>query len=200
MRALALARECLCALAPDEIAYTAGVPYRPQNEARGVFDLVLLGRVLQVTYPEGSVTSAESGAPLKHSLCLLALHYLVHADGHPLADKWVAFRELPDGWIYDQAFRGRAVPPLIAAYGPSLERFRSAARAVGGRCIDFGDAAFEFRVLPRVSMAVILHLGDEELPPAASVLFDGAAGHYLPTEDLAVLGGMLVGALLQATV
>jgi len=54
-------------------------------------------------------------------------------------------------------------------------------------------------VLPRVHLAIILHRGDEEFPPAVSVLFDGAAGHYLPTDDLAVACGLLVGALLRET-
>jgi len=41
-----------------------------------------------------------------------------------------------------------------------------------------------------------VYLGDEELPPAVRLLYDASAGHYLPTEDLAVLGGMLVGRLI----
>lgn len=134
----------------------------------------------------------------KHAICLLLLHYLAHGDGHPLADRWVAFRELPGGLMYHRAFRQRVEPPLTSAFGHRLHRFRSAARALGGRPIDFGDAALMFDALPRIRMAVILHRGDEEFPPAASVLYDGAAGHYLPTEDLAILGGMLVGALLKA--
>jgi hypothetical protein len=47
-------------------------------------------------------------------------------------------------------------------------------------------------------MAVIFYAGDDEFPSAVSVLYDSSAGHYLPTEDLAVLGGLLVGSLLKA--
>jgi hypothetical protein len=31
-----------------------------------------------------------------------------------------------------------------------------------------------------------------------NILFDSAAGHYLPTEDLSAVGGMLSGRLLRA--
>jgi hypothetical protein len=53
-------------------------------------------------------------------------------------------------------------------------------------------------VLPRVWLAVVLHLADEEFPASANVLFDASASHYLPTEDLAVLGGMLTGRLIKS--
>jgi hypothetical protein len=126
------------------------------------------------------------------------LHYLAHADGYPLAGRWVAFRELPDGLVYDGAFRARVEPPLKRAFCPRLDRFSRAAQALGGRPLAFGDAAFLFDAFPRLPMAVILYRGDDELPSTASVLYDGAAGHYLPTEDLAVLGGLLVGSLTKA--
>ena len=69
---------------------------------------------------------------------------------------------------------------------------------MGGSPLSFGDSAFAFEVLPRLYMAIIFYQGDEEFPPAVSALFDSAASHYLPTEDLAILGGMLTGKLLAA--
>ena len=197
--ALRLARERLESSRPLEVAHRAGVRYEPQGEESGFFELSCLNRLFRVTYPDGAVRSVDTAESPKHALCLLMLHYLVHADEHRLADRWVAFRELPNGLMYYQAFRQRVEPPLLSAYGQHLDRFRDAARALNGRPIDFGDAAYMFHALPRVPVSAILHRGDDEFPPAARLLYDGAAGHYLPTEDLAILGGMLVGALLKAS-
>lgn len=196
-RALAIAREQLARLEPGTIAHRAGVRYEPGGITEGVFWVPFLGTTYRVTYPAGVVESGQVSGPVKHATCLLLLHYLVHADGHRMADKWVTFRELPDGLIYDGAFRGRVEPPLLTAFAQDLQSFARAARALGGSPIAFGDAAFQFGILPRIRMAVVFYLGDEELPPAVTVLYDAAAGHYLPTEDLAILGGMLVGALLR---
>ena len=55
-----------------------------------------------------------------------------------------------------------------------------------------------FRVLPRVRVAAILHLGDDEFPAEASLLFDASVRHYLPIEDVAVLGGLVAGELIRA--
>ena len=74
----------------------------------------------------------------------------------------------------------------------------AAAKALGGESLTYGDAAFLFPMFPRLRLAVVLYLADEEFSASANVLFDAAAGHYLPTEDLAVLGGMLAGQLIKA--
>jgi hypothetical protein len=197
-QALVVARRELVSRNALEIAQRAGVAYRGLGGNAGVFELACLGRPYCVGYPDGRVEPGDAGAPPKAALALLILHYLLHADGHPLADRWAAFRELPAGLIYDQAFRGRVEPPLRAAFGSRSDAFRRAARASGGYAIAFGDAAFMFEALPRVRLAMILYEEDDEFPADVKVLFDAAAGHYLPTEDLAVLGGMLVGVLLKA--
>jgi len=201
-RAFSLARQRLRQMDPHVIAHRAGVSFHSsaKGSAEGVFQLLFLNNEFQVTYPEGEIV-VSSGTPTFPSLTLqlLSLHYLVHADGSRMADRWVAFRELPHGLVYERAFRARVEPPLLRTYSTQLDLFEKAARAIGGTPISFGDCAFMFSVFPRIRMAIIFYLGDEELPPAVRVLFDGAAGHYLPTEDLAILGGVLLGSLLKAT-
>jgi hypothetical protein len=51
-------------------------------------------------------------------------------------------------------------------------------------------------VLPRLRVAVLLWAADEESPAQASIVFDAAAGHYLPAEDLAGVGGLLARRLV----
>jgi len=197
--ALRLARDYLKAQRPMSVARRAGVRYRSRSDGGGFFDLTCLNRRYRVTYPDGLVKSADTAEEPDHALCLLILHYLGVADGQRLADRWVAFRELPGGLVYERVLRQRSEPPLVSAFGQNLGRFRAAGRALGGRPIDFGDAAFMIDALPRVRMSIILHRGDEEFPSTARVLYDGAAGHYLPTEDLAILGELLVRASLKAS-
>ncbi|MBC7232259.1 MAG: DUF3786 domain-containing protein [Chloroflexi bacterium] len=194
----ALEKACqdLRKLEPYKTAYMAGCNFHAEDEG-GQFLVRFFGEEYTVTFPDISVRNA-SGEEADITTRLIILHYLIHADGTFPADRWITFRELPDGLIYDQAFQKRANLRLLQAYGSDPKGFAAAAKALGGERLSFGDAAYMFRLLPRIRMAVILHLGDEELAPAVNVLFDAAAGHYLPIEDLAVLGGMLASKLIKA--
>lgn len=128
----------------------------------------------------------------------LVLTYLQTADGASSADRWISFRELPDGGFYHRAFQGYAADRLSKRWGLDLDGFVAACRALGGTRLDLGDAGFSWRVLPRVDLATIYWLGDEDFPSRASVLFDANAHHYMVTDGLAILGSHLVGKVLAA--
>ena len=66
------------------------------------------------------------------------------------------------------------------------------------RCAHAGRRVVSLRRLPRVDVAVLVWAGDDEEPGEARVLFDANAGHYLPAEDLAGLGGQLAHRLAGA--
>lgn len=183
-------------LDPYKAAYLAACDFYADDQG-GRFLVRYFGEDYTVTFPRVLLQDARGKEP-DVATRLIILHYLIHADGTPPADHWIAFRELPDGLVYDSAFQKRASLRLASVYGADAKGFAAAAQALGGERLSFGDASYMFRILPRLPMAVILHLGDEEFGPAVSVLFDAAAGHYLPTEDLAVLGGILASRLIKA--
>ncbi len=189
-------------LHPLHAAARAAVTYHPNDEqnpqAGGYFQIPFFGRIYNVTWPDGQAKRAADGQEADIATRILLLHYLLRADGTPLADRWIAFRNLPGGLGYEAAFRGRASLRLARAFGQDGAAFEAAARALGGEPLTFGDYSFLFRLLPRVWLAVVLHLADEEFPAEVNILFDAAIGHYLPTEDLAVLAGILAGRLIRA--
>jgi hypothetical protein len=128
----------------------------------------------------------------------LILTYLHVADGTPLAGRWISFRELPNGGFYHQAFQGYAPNRLTKCWDFDIDGFMAACGALGGKRIDLGDASFVLPVLPRIEMAAVYWLGDEDFPSRASILFDAHAHHYMVTDGLAILGSQLVGKILAA--
>jgi len=182
---------------PYLIAVNSGVLYKAHAPGQGIFTVPFWGQEYLVAFPDGRIEAADGSQP-SVTAQILILHYLLQADGTPMADEWAAYRQFPGGLGYEAAFQARSGERLARAFGQDAVAFIQAARAAGGERLVFGDASFMFQVFPRVRMAVVLYLADSEFPAACNVLFDGAAHHYLPAEDLAVLGELLANRMLRA--
>jgi len=153
-----------------------------------------------VVNPTGAVNPAHAQEPPRDahvSIQIVLMHHLLTADGTPPADRWLAFRELPDGLFYAQAFAGHAEGLLAEKLGANLDGLRRAAESLGGSPLDLANAAYRFQAFPRLAVAALLWEGDEDFPAQARILFDAHAGHYLPTEDLAGIGDWLAHHLIR---
>ncbi len=199
--ALERARAEWVAADPARCAALAGSVLTPAG-----ITVPFFGRPHLVTHPAGEVRILADAGPNQTdvtpreahvSIQIVLLHYLMTADGTPPAERWITFRELPDGLFYAQAFAGHAEGVLVEKFGADLSRFRQAAEALGGSPLDLADAAYRFQAFPALAVAVLLWEGDEDFPPQARILFDAHAGHYLPTEDLAGIGDWLAHRLTR---
>jgi len=106
--------------------------------------------------------------------------------------------------FYAQAFRGYAEVRLVRELGAGgVTAFRRGMEQLGGQPESIGsgtgNAAYAVQVLPRIRLAAVYWLGDEDFSSQASVLFQETAPHYLSTDGLAVLGSHLVNRILQGT-
>jgi hypothetical protein len=179
---------------PQNLAFLSGAEFH--EKGRSEFRLPLLGNSVSVSYPDLVACDAQTGVSLPVATQALLLYYLNIADGTPLEGRWVAFADLPDGRFYNQAFQGYTGQELARHFGNDLGTFERAARKLDGMKLGYGDAAFAFHILPRVMLAVVYHLGDEDFPATCQILFDTSASHYLPTDVYAILGSMLTRKLL----
>lgn len=188
-------REQLALVDPEEIARRCAVEYIAEDAQ---FVVPVFGQGFTVTFPELRVmeetTDHHEGSPW---LQALVMHYFRTADGFPIEGTWISFRDLPGGMHYEKAFQGYSGDQLAKAFGNDLQRLERAARLAKGKPISIGDVGYTFAALPRVPIAVSYWSGDEDFPPAAKVLFDRSASHYLPTDALATLGGRLCRLLIR---
>lgn len=190
-------RQALSVKEPEKLAKLAGLDF---NAKESTFEVRILGYPYVVTFPglvaREEATEHHEGAPWLQSLMLL---YLSNADGTSLSREWVAFRQLPGGRLYQQAFERDTEDKLTETFDNNLESFRTACKRHRGVPEEIGDAAYTFFALPRVALRISYWLGDEDFPPKAQVLFDAADIHYLPTDALAVLAGRLTNMLIRAS-
>lgn len=189
--ALDKALKALAELNPYVTASKSGAEYE-----EGRFRLPFFNRTFLIHYPEIRVDEVGAQSPPPEWIRLLLFHYLLGATGVPVADDWIAYRDLPGAYLFEQRFRGRTLALLVRAFGNDIESFRKASLSLGGTLMTrTGDAAFRFLAFPQIPVACILYLGEEEQPPSINILFDAAAPSYLFTEDLSYVGEYLSLAL-----
>jgi hypothetical protein len=161
-----------------------------------VIRLDYMGQPCLVTLPDVEVV-ATAGNPLTQRDRLIILHYLNTADGSPLTDRLITFKELPEGAVYFPTYVKRTVKPLLDKFADRPRSLLAAAASIGGVKADTGDFSFRLNALPRVPLTVTLWLGDEELPPEGNIPFDSSITGYLPTEDITVLCEILAWKLVR---
>jgi len=115
----------------------------------------------------------------------------------PLTNRFVSFRELDGGALYYPAFKARAITPLLKTFGTEPELLRKVADSLGAEPLSIGQVSFRLDFFEKVPVAVVLWLGDAEVPASASILFDASANRMLPTEDLTVIGGVTSRTLVK---
>jgi hypothetical protein len=191
-------REALEALRGADLALrcaAAGYRHDPQH-----LEIDFLGRRFHFSVPSWELapegppqgTTVGSADPDLLAERILILHYLARASGGRLSGRLVGFDQLAGGRFYGSAFRKRTEMPLAGLFAKNPSALISCAKALGGVQGDTGDASALLWPFPMVPMTLILWTGDDELPPNAKVLFDDTAEGYLSTEDIAVLGDLVI--------
>jgi len=146
-----------------------------------------LNQSYQVTFPDIQVSLVGGGAEVPIKDKILILHYLTLAKGIPLANKFIAFKELPEGANYFKTFSKRSIEPLTEHFGREPHWLVDAADKLGGRKVDYGDVAVTISAFSRVPITIVLWRRDEEFPPRSNILFDATVPSYLSTYDIIVV-------------
>ncbi len=129
---------------------------------------------------------------------ILLLHYLTTWNDFSPRGQLIQFKNLPGVSFYEPTYRKRSTDRLARTFGENPEALLTAGERLGGSPAGLGDASIRILVLPLIAATVVIHGGDEEFPPEASILYDDAVGVHLPPEDVAVVAGVLATRLKKA--
>ena len=195
-QALELARKELAGKNPDHLAGFSGTVIRRGKEGNPSLSLRFLGRPIGISWPELEIRIEDNGGSLAIQQQILISHYLLGAwrsSGVKITGDWIAYREVPDGRFYLDAFLKRAKNPLVQAFGEEPERLVELAKSrYEAGPFDQGDYSVIVHPLPLVPLALVLWRGDEEFRPDGNILFDRSISSILSAEDIAWLAGMVV--------
>ncbi|MBT3315456.1 MAG: DUF3786 domain-containing protein [Anaerolineae bacterium] len=182
---------------PEELAAYTGATYLSKGQGRE-FQLPFWSRDVIISFPDFVGCEAGSGEELNSFDMTMLAYYFDVSNSVPLAGEWIAFKQIPGGMFYAQAFQGYTGDNLLKVFGDDLEAFIKANEKLGGRREVFGNAAFSYQILPHVPIMVVCWLGDEDFDSSYRMLFDASAHHHLVTDAYAILGSNLTKKLIKA--
>lgn len=160
-----------------ELALAAGA----QTEGGGLL-MQAFGEACRINADRVTLAGREPDDPRG----LLISLYLLHATFDDVTlEPMKAFKDLPGSMPYQGAFRANTELILVPAV-QTIQRHKEeiAARWDGSNWAG-GDFAFLLRPLPKIALAYIFFLADEEFPPSTTCLFSSNATSFMPLDGLA---------------
>ena len=105
-------------------------------------------------------------------LGLFIVYYLVRSKDIGISKEWISEKDIPGGPTF---FRGpHKIPTHIIEnrYENNIKEFKEKCEKLQGIPLNMADAAYEFRIAPRIPVAVQFWDGDEDFPAESKILFD----------------------------
>lgn len=127
---------------------------------------------------------------------LLVLHYLLCDIPVKKTGKLISFREFSGGQFYYEPFLSRTVKPLSDKYGNDIESIKKCMAKFDYEEVKLGDFGAKIQSFGPFEITLIYHLGDDEFPVDAEVLFDSSFKRVFAAEDAAVIASRICIGLL----
>lgn len=159
------------------------------------FTVTLLGRAFAIAHPEYAITPLDGGPVPPLSTQTFLLRYLMESRDVPWAGDWKTFREMPWGEMYIGPYTGRVLTRAAFTFGTRIDAFRAAAEKMGGIPLTHGDAGYQFNLVGKYQMQILLWEGDDEFPPNAQVLYSHNFADGFAPEDRVVAGDILISTI-----
>lgn len=130
-------------------------------------------------------------SPAKPGDTVLALHYLLTDIPVNETGEQISFRDLTGGQFYWGPFKSRTVNPLVGNIGNDLELLKRNLSKFDWEEQSIGDFAAKVNCLGNLNLTIVWHLGDDEFPASADVVFDSSIKRVFEAEDVAVMASRI---------
>jgi len=153
----------------------------------------LLADEYDIDIVKRQILSLACNVPPHDHIAIIILHYLIQKlKGLPKATgEWISFKDLPGGQGYFDAFKKRALNPVMRKYGENPQALNRCLDRLPGKKIQYGDVGIALEAFREVPVLVTIWGKDEEFSAEANILFDRSIKEIFCTEDVAVLSDII---------
>ena len=162
---------------PEEVCRHALCEYEPKTKS---YRLSVWGDTYGI-YPHESKIRRLHDDNHKVSLLLglFIVYYLLRSKDIAISKEWISEKDIPGGPTF---FRGpHKIPTQIIEerYENNIIEFKEICEKLQGAPLNMADAAYVFRIAPRIPVLVQFWDGDEDFPAESKILFDKTITEHL---------------------
>jgi hypothetical protein len=167
---------------PESICRNARVAYDSKLAA---YVVPILNMEFLCSFEQRCIAPLRGGTLINpdFQFYLVLLHYLLEAQPKELSGKLIGEKEIPGGEVFFRGPHGLPLAPLTDLFGHQPDLFRTVAETMGGAPVQMGDLGFQFAVLPRIPLVLVLWEGDDEFQPEMLLRFDSTVTSQLERLD-----------------
>ncbi|MFH2092712.1 MAG: DUF3786 domain-containing protein [Pseudomonadota bacterium] len=181
---------------PRDVVLRTGCDYNP---ARRQYTVKIWGHQYCVDLEQCRVIcDGHDVKTYQGFLYLFIVFYLMNARKLKPSGQWVSEKDIMGGAAF---FRGPHILPvdvIADRIKNDISAFKRMCQNLGGKPIEFADAAFSFDITPLIPVAVLYWQGDQDFPCEVKLLFDQTIEAHLPLDIIFALAVEVCHAFVRA--
>lgn len=115
---------------------------------------------------------SQTPSSLHAYFSVFIVHYLLYSKAIAVANQWISEKEIPSGATFFQGPHAIPTKRISDRFDTNIQGFKARCEQLNGTSLDMADAAYTFDITPRMPVAVLYWVGDEEFPSESKLLFD----------------------------
>ena len=118
---------------------------------------------------------------------LFIIHYLLQSKEIEICNEWISEKDIPGGTTF---FRGpHEIPTNLISlrFNNNIDEFKERCEQFHGIPLNMADAAYSFKITPRIPVAVLYWRGDDDFPAESKILYDRTIAEHLASDILYAL-------------
>lgn len=170
---------------PEDVCKRALCRY---DDVKKCYNLIVWGDEYVISPYESKIDRISNNFQSPHEyLYVFIIHYLLKSKETELSKEWVSEKDIPGGATF---FRGPHEIPtnlISSRYKGDIKKFITICDQFDGIPLNMGDAAYVFKITPRIPVAVLYWDGDDEFPPESKILYDKSITEHLALDIIFAL-------------
>ncbi len=118
---------------------------------------------------------------------LFIIHYLLTSKEIEITNEWISEKDIPGGTTF---FRGpHQIPTNLISlrFNNNVNEFKERCKQLHGIPLNMADAAYRFKITPRIPVAVLYWKGDDDFPAESKILYDRTIAEHLASDVIYAL-------------